>query len=128
MRLIPHLIAAAFCLLGAFLLSGCARTSPAVGTWTAQSGPLSATVTLNEDGTGTLTPPPMVPGGPQPLKWELKDNAVTMTLGGGPAASGRQAPSGSMTGTLLEDKKSMEVVTGMPMLPKLTFLKQAESK
>ena len=118
---------AALCLLGAFLLTGCARTSPAVGTWTAQSGPFSATVVLNEDGTGTLTPPP-VAGGPQPVKWELNETTVTMTVGGGPAAGGKQRPSANMTGTLSEDKKTMEVATGLPMLQKLTFQKQAESK
>ncbi len=49
-------LAISFCLVGAFLLVGCARTSPAVGTWTATQGPLSATLTLKETAQGHSFP------------------------------------------------------------------------
>ena len=110
--------------------SGCARTSPAVGTWTASQMGQQMTLTLNPDGTGTLTPPPMV-GGPQPMKWTEKDNAVTLTRSDAGTGNGGAQSGSNISGTLSEDKKSMAFsFTLSPKMPplNLTFQKQADAK
>ena len=112
----PISLPVAFCLLGAFLLTGCARTSPAVGTWTATRGAVTATITLKEDGTGTFAVPAF--GNPADLKWTLEDKVVALNVNSG---TGPQ----NLTGTLSEDNTTMTLTAG-PMT--LDFKKQADAK
>jgi hypothetical protein len=117
-----------------FLAFGCARVSPAVGTWTGSLGPQTATLTLRPDGTGTLRPPI---GAEQPVSWTEKEGAVALKLGNGaPAAGGGGGAAGGasgrgggvsvdVSGTLSEDGKTMTVPFG-PL--SLTLQKQDAAK
>jgi hypothetical protein len=119
------------------LAAGCARVSPAVGTWTGKRRPQTATLTLRPDGTGTLQPPI---GAQQPVSWTEKEGAVALKLGGGAAAgagggaAGARGGNGSggsggmsvdVPGTLSEDGKTMTVPLG-PL--SLTLQKQESAK
>lgn len=98
--------------------AGCARTSPAVGTWTGSVGPTTASVTLNEDGTGTVAIPPVLPQ--QPLTWKEEEKKVSIQVAGNPgtaaaapqgasAAPGGTGASVNLDGTISEDGKTMTV-------------------
>lgn len=111
-------------------LAGCARVSPAVGTWTgtADAGPLpvnqTATVTLSPDGRGFVKLA-IIPE--QPVNWTEENNKVILTIGGAAAGTTQGGRSGSgaasaLVGTLSDDKKTMNIDLGMA---KLT-LKKAE--
>ncbi len=107
--------------------SGCAKVSPAVGTWTGSAMTSTATVVLKADGTGTVAIPPMTPE--KPVTWkEEADKKVTIQLGGAgaPSAPGSAPSAGmnvSLTGTIADDAKTMTVP--FPAFS-LTLTKQAD--
>jgi len=107
--------------------SGCAKVSPAVGTWTGAAATSTATVVLKADGTGTVSIPPVMQD--KPVTWkEEADKKVTIQMGGsaGAAATPGAPAAGanfSLTGTLAEDAKTMTVP--FPMF-QLTLTKQAD--
>ncbi len=114
--------------VGLLVAEGCARQSPAVGTWTGRPvaggllgqalgrANLEATVTLNADGTGFVKLPPAPE---QPATWTEKDGKVTLTVGGTGGASPQAAPDpaapgsgGTVVGTLAGDGRTMRVDLG----------------
>jgi hypothetical protein len=105
--------------------AGCAKQSPAIGTWTATSPTgKGATVTLAKDGTGTFSVPPMMNN--KPIKWTEEEKKVTLSIESsmpGAAGGGAGAPSSSLNlnSTISEDGKTMTVT--LPMAS-LTFTKQ----
>lgn len=95
-------------------LAGCARVSPAVGTWTGSVGPQTATVTLSPDGKGFLKLP-VLPE--QPVNWTEENNKVTLTIGAAAAGTTQGGRSGSgaasaLVGTLSDDKRAMTIDLG----------------
>lgn len=115
-------------LLAALSVAGCARTSPYVGTWTASAMGRTATLTLGENKTGTLSLP-IGPAGQQSVKWTEGEqkNTVTLTLAT-PGAAGRggaaQNVSVNVTGTLSEDGKTLNVAAG----PQTLVFQKQEAK
>jgi hypothetical protein len=114
--------------VGLLVAEGCARQSPAVGTWKGRPvaggllgqalgrSNLEATVTLNADGTGFAKLPPAPE---QPVTWAEKDGKVTLTVGGAGSAppNATQNPAapgsgGTVVGTLAEDGRTMRVDLG----------------
>ena len=115
------------CTLFLLLLSavGCAKTSPFIGTWSGSQAVMGRTVTaaldLKEGGTGTAT----IMGQQRTVKWTESENTLTLTIEGG-AGGGANAPTVNITGTLGDDKKTMDVNMGGPITIK--FTKQGEAK
>lgn len=101
---------AAIVTVTALSLTGCAKQSPAVGTWTgATPGGKSATVTLQEDGAGTVAIPPVMEN--VPIKWAMAegdDRKVVLTLENN-VSSGAPGGKMSLDGTLAEDGNTMTV-------------------
>ena len=110
--------------LAAILLlsAGCAKTSPFVGTWTGSQGPVTATMEMKEDGTGSVT----LMNQQRPMNWKSEDDKTAMITITPPQGGGANAPTLNLTGTMGEDKKSMNVNMGGPM--NLTFTKQGDAK
>lgn len=107
------------------IAAGCAKKSPAIGTWTAKT-PLggNATLTLAEDGTGNLSAPPVMNG--VAVNWKEENGKVTLQMGGKPGGgSDANAGKGGIDATLAQDGKTMTVP--LPMTT-LTLNKQEESK
>lgn len=115
-------LAAAVLLVILLSIAGCAKTSPAIGTWTGSVGPVTASMTLNPDGTGTVAIPPYLPQ--QSVSWKEEEKQVSIQMGnvprpggtggtGGtaaaPAPGGGGGASVNLTGTIAEDGKTMTV-------------------
>ena len=107
---------AAFVALAA--VSGCAKTNPAVGTWT---GPNATSLTLAADGTGTVSIPPVLQN--KAITWkDGEDKKIDLSFapagGSGTAATANTATGaggGGMTmpATLGEDGKTMSITLPM---------------
>jgi hypothetical protein len=120
------LVAALIGFLSAMLLTGCARTSPAVGTWSLPAGGNPATLTLRPDGTGALK---MAVFPEQPVSWTEQDGKVTLRIEGAKTPGGARDPQtgrgASVTATLSADQKTMTLP--FPTFT-LTLEKQPEAK
>ncbi len=116
---LPVVAATLALLLSLFAVAGCARTPPAVGTWTTTVMNQTLTMVLKEDGTGTLT----ASTGTQPVKWsEDKEGKLSLAFslpGGAPGSTINVNP------TFSEDKKTMTISGQMGSL---AFQKQTDKK
>jgi hypothetical protein len=101
------------------VVSGCAKKSPAIGTWTTTSPLGTATMTLSEGGTGTFAMPPILPS--TPIKWEEKDGKVNISPSGAapspapaamPGMVGQPTAQMNMTASVSEDGKSLTLPFG----------------
>ena len=130
----------------ALVLAGCARTSPAAGTWTGQvslpplmqiplavmgggaaGGATSSTMTLRPDGTGFVK---IGPAPEQPVAWTEEDGKVILRPRDEASTGAKNPqpganPNGTLVGTLSEDNKSMSVDLGVT---KVVLQKQADAK
>jgi hypothetical protein len=128
-----------------FLLAGCARMSPAAGTWTGQislppmmqiplavmgggaHGATTSTVTLRPDGTGFVK---IGPAPEHPVAWTEEDGKVILRPRDEASTGAKNPqpganPKGTLVGTLSEDNRSMSVDLGVA---KVVLQKQADAK
>ena len=110
-------------------LAGCAKTNPAVGTWSGKTpNGAQATLTLAADGTGTVSIPPVMQS--KPITWKsTEDKKVDLSFSP-PAGPGQTAPAGgmaamSMPATIGDDSKTMTL--NFPMFA-LTLNKDEAAK
>lgn len=127
MRFVFGRVTLVFCFC--VLLGGCARMSPAVGTWTGADlpGVGASVVTLNPDGKGFAKIGPLPE---QPVTWTEENGKVTLSVNSAQAQAPETQPTsaraGNLVGTLSEDQATLSVDLGVM---KATLRKQkADSK
>ncbi len=126
------LVSSAFAAASAALLAvGCAKTSPAVGTWTGTTPMMksTATLTLAADGTGTFSIPPVMQN--KAVTWKEGENkTIDLSMGGAAPSGGSAAASGaggaSLPATLGEDGKTMTIQ--LPMAGSVQLTKSEAAK